>query len=159
MVLREDVDEKYHPPRTDLYDSYQGYNNSILFPFHDEFVYCPGNVTGWHGIQDKCERLTVFWNGSTNLTGMNFKSLCYLKISGDICDITPFSQVRELHLDNCRRVTDLSPISPANGGKVQKFSTRFSVVTDFNPLKGIKDVALYWCAKQFKQLVIIIVYY
>eukprot|EP01040_Poterioochromonas_malhamensis_P013639 gene13639-15027_t len=113
---------------------------------------CPGNVTGWHAVQDKCERLTVYGDGLTNLAGMTFTNLYYLKISGDINDITPFNQVRELHLEHCPKITDLSPISPANGGKVQKFTAHYGAVSDFTPLKGIKDVALYSSAKQFEQL-------
>jgi len=115
-------------------------------------LHCPGSVTGWHGIQDKCERLAIYGNGFTNLTGMTFTNLYYLRISSDINDITPFNQVRELHLDHCPKITDLSPLSSVNGGKVQKFSTHFSAANDFTPLKGIKDVALYSSAKQFKQL-------
>eukprot|EP01040_Poterioochromonas_malhamensis_P008909 gene8909-9646_t len=115
-------------------------------------LHCPGNVAGWHAVQGTCERLTVYGDGLANLAGMTFTNLYYLKISGDIGDITPFNQVRELHLEHCPKITDLSPISVANGGKVQKFTAHYGAVNDFTPLKGIKDVALYSSAKQFEQL-------
>ncbi len=111
--------------------------------------------TGWHALQENCEKLTIYYNSLKSFEGLTFKKLRYLKVEGcrGFESFSNVNHVKEIHLKRCDSFRDISPLSVENGGKVEKIHLESCPVQDLRPLKGIKDVTVIgFNVNQFKSL-------